>query len=59
MAHPGTDSKRQHQICRKGSTYRREGGAGHGGYLAGEHPGGVGALGARGVRMILEKMLKL
>ena len=28
MAHPGTDSKRQHQICRKGSTYRREGGAG-------------------------------
>lgn len=31
----------------------------HGGYLAGEHPGGAGALGARGVRMILEKMLKL
>ena len=30
----------------------------HGGYLAWEHPGGAGALGARGVRMILEKTLK-
>lgn len=32
------------------------------GYLAGKHPGGAGALGAwrdRGLRMILEKTLKL